>query len=132
MVQSSCWRSYRNVKAARQEVIDNVLESLKTRGFINYYGMQRFGTASVPTHTVGLALLKGEWKEALDLLLSRRAGEHPECDEARLAWLERGDLGEALRLMPRRNTAERAIWEFWNRNNQEANVNHYGALLNVS
>jgi tRNA pseudouridine13 synthase len=112
-------------------MIDNILESMKSRGFINYYGMQRFGTASVSTHSVGLALLKGEWKEACEMLLSRRPGEHPDCDAARRAWWERGDLEEALKLMPRRNTAERAIWEFWARPNQEAG-NHYGGLLNVS
>lgn len=112
-------------------MIDNIMGSMKTRGFINYYGMQRFGTASVSTHSVGLALLKGQWKEACDMLLSCRPGEHQDSDEARRAWWERGDLAEALALMPRRNTAERAIWEFWARPNQEAG-NHFGALLNVS
>ena len=127
---SSC-AVIRNVKAESPELIDNIMESMKSRGFINYYGMQRFGTASVSTHSVGLALLKGQWKEACEMLLSRRPGEHPDCEEARKAWWERGDPAEALKLMPRRNTAERAIWEFWARPNQEAG-NHFGGLLNVS
>lgn len=121
----------RNVKAAKAEIIDTNLEKMKQVGFVNYYGMQRFGTAAVSTHAVGLAILKGEWKEAVDLLLSRRPGEHPDCDEARKAWWDQNSAEEALRLMPRRNTAERAIWEFWARPGQVA-TNYYGALLNVS
>ena len=29
------------------------MTSLKNNGFINYFGMQRFGTTSIPTHHVG-------------------------------------------------------------------------------
>lgn len=44
--------------------IELSLQSLKENGFINYYGLQRFGNNStVPTHQVGLALIKGQFKE---------------------------------------------------------------------
>lgn len=44
--------------------IELSLQSLKLNGFINYYGLQRFGNNStVPTHQVGLALIKGQYKE---------------------------------------------------------------------
>lgn len=33
--------------------IDEACTSLKERGFINYFGLQRFGTGAVPTHEVG-------------------------------------------------------------------------------
>jgi tRNA pseudouridine13 synthase len=46
---------------------------LKANGFINYYGMQRFGTGSISTHTVGQHVLKGDWKEAINLILKPRA-----------------------------------------------------------
>lgn len=121
----------RNVKAKSPEHVDQIMTSLKNRGFINYYGMQRFGTASVPTHVIGLALLQSKWKEATDMLLMRRAGEHPECDAARVAWLEKRDVEEALRLMPRRNVAERCLWEFWQRDRTSEN-DQVGALMNVS
>jgi tRNA(Glu) U13 pseudouridine synthase TruD len=40
------------------------MNNLKEKGFINYYGLQRFGSSSsVPTPEVGRALLLGEWKE---------------------------------------------------------------------
>ena len=79
--------------------------------------MQRFGTSTVPTHVTGLYLLKGQWTEAVDSLLSLREGEHPECVAGRLAWLEDGDTAKALSLMPRRCVAERAIWEHWSKPN---------------
>lgn len=48
------------------------LESLKSKGFVNYFGMQRFGTQSVPTHAVGLAMLSGDLAAAVDLILMPR------------------------------------------------------------
>ncbi|OAE22414.1 hypothetical protein AXG93_2381s1100 [Marchantia polymorpha subsp. ruderalis] len=61
-----------NVIAEDDGVISEASESLKERGFVNYYGLQRFGSGSVPTHTVGAALLRGEWKTAVDLILQPR------------------------------------------------------------
>jgi tRNA(Glu) U13 pseudouridine synthase TruD len=49
------------------------LRHLKENGFINYYGMQRFGTGSISTHTVGQHILKADWKEAINLILKPRA-----------------------------------------------------------
>ena len=34
--------------------IEESLESLKINGFINYFGLQRFGTTSVSTHKIGM------------------------------------------------------------------------------
>ena len=36
--------------------IEERLESVKVNGFINYFGLQRFGTTSVPTHEIGMFL----------------------------------------------------------------------------
>ena len=36
------------------DMIAKSLESLKLDGFINYFGLQRFGTTSVPTHKIGV------------------------------------------------------------------------------
>jgi len=34
---------------------------LGERGFVNYFGLQRFGSGTVTTHAIGRALLRGEW-----------------------------------------------------------------------
>ncbi|CAE6360957.1 unnamed protein product [Rhizoctonia solani] len=101
----------RNVKAESPEVIDKAMNSLKENGFINYYGMQRFGTSAIPTHSIGLALLQSDWKLATSLLLRPRPGEYPDTETGRRAWLEEKDLEKALRLIPRRCVAERCILE---------------------
>ena len=38
------------------------LSSLSSLGFLNYFGMQRFGTSLISTHEIGKFVLKREWK----------------------------------------------------------------------
>jgi tRNA pseudouridine13 synthase len=92
--------------------------------------MQRFGTASVPTHSIGLALLKSDWHKAISLILQKRHGEHPDVETARDAWLVDGDLDKALELMPRRVVAERCILESYKKQNGDTR-NAMGALSTV-
>ncbi|RUS32204.1 pseudouridine synthase [Jimgerdemannia flammicorona] len=98
-----------NVTAPSNAVIDASLTSLRERGFINYFGMQRFGTSTVSTHAVGRALLKGEWEEAVELILMPREGEREEFQTARLHWQQHRDPAAALKLFPRRCVAESQI-----------------------
>jgi tRNA pseudouridine13 synthase len=92
--------------------------------------MQRFGTAAVPTHSIGLAILKSDWHKAVSLILQKRPGEHPEVVAARDAWLVDGDLDRALALMPRRVVAERCILESYKKQGGETR-NAMGALSTV-
>lgn len=36
-----------------EERVKDTMESLKQKGFLNYFGMQRFGTSIIPTHHIG-------------------------------------------------------------------------------
>ena len=92
--------------------------------------MQRFGTASVPTHAIGLAFLKSEWQKAISLILSVRPGEHPEVTAAREAWLKDGNVDRALELLPRRVVAERCILESFKKQKGDTR-NAMGALSTV-
>ncbi|KAF8339021.1 pseudouridine synthase [Cantharellus anzutake] len=92
----------RNVKAESEDSLNRSMEVIKQKGFINYYGMQRFGTSSVPTHSIGLALLQSNWKRAIDLILRPRPDHQ--------------NLEGALSLMPRRAVAERSILEAFQKN----------------
>lgn len=92
--------------------------------------MQRFGTASVPTHSIGLALLRSEWQTAADLILQKRYGEHPDVEAAREAWLKDGDLDRALGLFPRRVVAERCILESFKKQKGDTR-NVMGAISTV-
>ncbi|XP_041099739.1 pseudouridylate synthase 7 homolog, partial [Polyodon spathula] len=42
----------RNISGSNEQV-ELAMVSLRETGFINYYGMQRFGTTAVPTYQVG-------------------------------------------------------------------------------
>ena len=94
-------------------------------------GMQRFGTASVPTHSIGLALLRSEWQAAANLILQKRHGEHPDVEAAREAWLMERDLDKALSLFPRRLVAERCILESFKKQKGDTR-NVMGAISTVS
>ncbi|KAI6047420.1 pseudouridine synthase [Pisolithus marmoratus] len=120
----------RNLQADAPNSVERVTDSLKHKGFINYYGMQRFGTAAVPTHTIGLALLRSDWHTAVSLILQVRPGEHPDVVQARQAWLVDRDLDRALSLMPRRVVAERCILESYKKQGGETR-NALGALSTI-
>lgn len=101
--------------SASEEVINEALTELKRTGFINYYGLQRFGTSSVATHRVGVALLQGRWQEATSLILQPRQGEEKDCDSARRYYLETGDIAGTLRKMPRQLHVERLLLQGLNK-----------------
>ncbi|DBB03074.1 TPA: hypothetical protein ACH3X1_013389 [Trebouxia sp. C0004] len=101
----------RELKAATRYQIEAAAAALKEGGFINYYGLQRFGSGSVPTHKVGATLLRGRYEEAVRLIMQPRDGEREETAEARRLYLEKGDVTGALSKMQRHLTAERAILE---------------------
>lgn len=54
---------FRNIKGSNEQV-SNAIEMLKVNGFINYYGLQRFGSSIVsPTYVVGKSLACGNNEE---------------------------------------------------------------------
>ncbi|XP_028549259.1 multisubstrate pseudouridine synthase 7 [Dendrobium catenatum] len=99
----------RGVVAASVDTINAAADGLGRSGFINYYGLQRFGSGSVPTHSIGAALLRGEWKTAVDLILDPRDGERADIKEARKKYKKTGNADLVLSQLPRYLVAERAI-----------------------
>jgi len=58
----------RFIKGNKESIIKRI-ESVEENGFLNYYGMQRFGCSCIPTHKVGLYIIKNKWDLAiLDIL----------------------------------------------------------------
>lgn len=51
------------------KVVDKLIEEIKSSGFINYFGLQRFGTSEIPTYKIGISLIKRDWKKAFYLIL---------------------------------------------------------------
>ncbi len=103
----------RDVKGADEQQIEEMLENVKKNGFINYYGLQRFGTSSAGTHEYGRLILRGDWKGAVHLLLAAKTEDTPDVTAARDSW-KNGNGKEALKLFHRRFTAERVVLEYLN------------------
>ncbi|XP_011504189.1 PREDICTED: pseudouridylate synthase 7 homolog isoform X2 [Ceratosolen solmsi marchali] len=97
----------RNISAPN-ELIKKAMISLCDNGFINYYGLQRFGTiATIPTYEIGLALLQGKWAEAIDLILKPREGEQDtNLAEAREIYRDTKDAHLAYQKIGRNDKIE--------------------------
>jgi tRNA pseudouridine13 synthase len=60
------------------DLVQSSCRALAERGFINYYGLQRFGKGGAGNHLIGRALLQSKWKEAIDFMFAPKAGERDE------------------------------------------------------
>jgi tRNA pseudouridine13 synthase len=93
-------------------------EAVKKAGFINYYGLQRFGKGNHRTHEFGLAIFKKDYKLVCSYLF-----EHSDIDTrsrsfagggdvvAGKAAARKGNYAEALKLLPRNMHIERCVAE---------------------
>ncbi|XP_019419352.1 PREDICTED: multisubstrate pseudouridine synthase 7 [Lupinus angustifolius] len=99
----------RGIVSDTEDTIKASADALGKRGFINYFGLQRFGSGSVPTHLIGAALLRGEWEVAVDLILDPRDGERPAIAKARKYYKGSDDVEGTLKQLPRFLVAERAV-----------------------
>ncbi|XP_061629609.1 pseudouridylate synthase 7 homolog [Phyllopteryx taeniolatus] len=96
----------RNISGTDAQVLQ-AMRSLKQTGFINYYGMQRFGTTAVPTQQVGRAILKNDWKQVVDLILKPRPGAEKEfLVRCREEWAKTQDPEAALKKLPNKRCVE--------------------------
>lgn len=91
---------------ASVEDIKRCVTSLSEDGFINYFGMQRFGTTEVPTHHIGRALLLGQWQKAIELILKPRERDEPNLAECRKEWWLTRDAKKVYGMLTRKNSIE--------------------------
>jgi tRNA pseudouridine13 synthase len=81
-------------------------------GFVNYFGMQRFGETAARNDEVGKHLLLGQYAAAVDALLKPRPDDARTGGaeaEAREAWERSNDVRTVLKLMPRVRSVEREV-----------------------
>lgn len=94
-----------------EEAVGRRLSALAESGFLNYFGMQRFGTGRVPTHHYGILILKRDWRALVDLLVAPQDGELEGTRRAKLLYQQTGDARAALRLVPKAAQAEYAVFQ---------------------
>ncbi|KAF2797165.1 tRNA pseudouridine synthase D [Melanomma pulvis-pyrius CBS 109.77] len=109
------------------DVVSKAIKDFADKGFINYYGLQRFGSFSASTDTVGLKLLQEDLEGAIDDLLAYSkvalaAADSTDTDATVLVsqddrnrakalniWETTRDGNRVLGILPRKFTAERNI-----------------------
>lgn len=106
--------------AEADNIVGAAVRSLQSNGFINYFGLQRFGSFLMGTHEVGMRILNGDFKGAVSAIMhyderllseeNQQSGQFPRDEIARAKAIHTfqttGRTGEALDLLPRRFTAE--------------------------
>lgn len=92
-----------------EQVVHQAVRGLKENGFINYFGLQRFGTSSVPTHAIGRLLLQHKWEEAVDVILSPRSGDSAKLTSIRENYKNSKNIQRALKSFPPYMIAEVAV-----------------------
>lgn len=106
-------------------VIVRTLNCLVQEGFVNYYGLQRFGTFSTGTDQIGLKMLKGDFEGAVNDILhvdhSLLAIDQDSLSEDRVSrdnvararaingYITTREPGPALKTLPKKFSAESAI-----------------------
>ncbi|KAE9374717.1 pseudouridine synthase [Stipitochalara longipes BDJ] len=130
-------------------VIGLAVKHLEGHGFINYYGLQRFGTFSIGTDDIGKKILQGDFKGAVDGILAfseeaKQCALNPFLDPAEYTvsrddisrahaihlFRTTGKVNQALDKLPRKFSAESAIIRHLS--NARTSGDYLGALLMVN
>lgn len=120
-----------------QKIVLEALSNFRSTGFINYFGLQRFGSFSIGTDEIGRRMLQGDLKGAVNMICayspaaleaakrlaagktngdsnaddttSRISQDDMARAEAIHIWETTGEMGPALEKLPRRFQAENSI-----------------------
>ncbi|XP_070785223.1 pseudouridylate synthase PUS7L [Enoplosus armatus] len=96
-------------------LVKEAVENVEARGFVNYYGPQRFGSGqSIQSDRVGLALLKEDMVGAVRLFFTPEEGDDPQS-QAKRHFLQTDNAKESLALMPLSKARERLMLRALNR-----------------
>ncbi|KFY37287.1 hypothetical protein V494_04829 [Pseudogymnoascus sp. VKM F-4513 (FW-928)] len=136
--------------ALANRVVGGAVESIQSHGFLNYYGLQRFGTYLIGTDEIGKLILKNDYKGAVDALLTfspecLSAGQDPDFVTSDGKPLSRDDIArakaidifkttgrakEALDKLPRKFSAESTIIRHLERGDRK--TDYVGAILQIN
>jgi tRNA pseudouridine13 synthase len=83
-------------------------KALEQSGFINYYGLQRFGKGGAKSHDVGRAIFKSDFKACVDMLFTVNAFDRDSFRTAKAHYHE-GRLQKAVDVMPEHMYGEKQV-----------------------
>ncbi|NWH63040.1 PUS7L protein, partial [Geococcyx californianus] len=98
-----------------KERISEAMENIEAKGFVNYYGPQRFGQGlNVQTDQIGLALLNENMVKAMKLFFTPEDSDDP-VNNAKRYFLQTEDAKGALVMLPEFKVRERMLLRALNR-----------------
>ncbi|KAF2767886.1 putative pseudouridine synthase TruD/Pus7 [Teratosphaeria nubilosa] len=107
-----------------RKIVSAATNSFKTKGFLNYYGLQRFGTYSSGTHITGMKMLQNDLEGATNCILSYSStclpenvsqdgsSRVPQDDITRADAIRNWRQSGAVGYLPRRFSAEQTIMQY--------------------
>ena len=119
-------------KGIEKKEIEKLLEIVRTRGFPNYFGLQRFGTFRPNSHLIGRFILENDFKRAFDeFVIKTYPSELPQSLNVRENLRKSGDLEEAYDTFPESLNYERMMIKYLidNHNDYEGAINHLPKYL---
>ena len=97
-------------EAALAASVAGACAAAKASGFVNYFGLQRFGSGGGGgTASIGRAVLLKDWRGAVELVLAKRGGDHADAALGKHVWRNGGGARMAARAMPPWMAAEVAV-----------------------
>jgi tRNA pseudouridine13 synthase len=126
-----------------RSTLSQAMSSLHTQGFLNYFGLQRFGTFTIRSDIVGLRLLSSDFEGACNAILdyssaalmplneedgSSQVGREDRARaEAIKVFRDTGRVNDSLDTMPKRFSAEANIIRHLGKSPQD----FLGAILSI-
>ena len=138
--------------AMAKKVIAQACEYFSEHGFLNYYGLQRFGTFRTGTHYTGKMMLMGDLEGAVNSILAYSENMLPENQDdvnskkvpqddisradAIRTWRSSGQINETVNRMPKRFQAEAAIMQYLGKKDRKTgkllqDTDWQGALMQI-
>lgn len=108
-------------------IVGEAIQNLSERGFVNYYGLQRFGTFTIGTEVVGLKMLQGDFQGAVDAILDYspaclEAAQDPVSGNANKVSVDDRARAHALHSYRTTNRSDRALQELPRRYSAESSI----------
>jgi tRNA pseudouridine13 synthase len=95
-----------SLEVSKEEILESIeyigIQTLRNKGFINYFGLQRFGNSQDnATHKVGLAIIKKDFAKAVEIILGPRDTNSDQERKARENYISHKDPSRALEEFPK-------------------------------
>lgn len=90
------------------EAIQQACQALTAKGFINYFGLQRFGRGTGSTHVVGVHILRSDWRACIETYFRPDSQARTDVVEGKKLFAEQ-KYAEAARVLPHSMFTEKQI-----------------------